>query len=259
MSSSPVSSGAVAPAASPSSAADDHPLSVGIDTSPSRLEASRFDFNGAPRDGVSTVRLRRIEPNESSDVLAAVREVVLEYIAGLGIDMAFQDVSSEVADLPGEKYTTAGNGVFYVIEDVDGTEAAVAAAAPGTSVSPVLVGCVALKDLGSGVCETKRLFIRSAWRGRDLGRLLLVHLIDAATRAGFDTMKLDTLARFDAANTLYERLGFASCEPYNYNPQPDVRYFVLEGLQAGAFVVGREDAYSRQPRGRKPAAAAASQ
>jgi GNAT superfamily N-acetyltransferase len=170
--------------------------------------------------------------------------------------MSFQNVSTELDELPGRKYTAVGGGALYVLESTTPTTAASAHAGPASGeVAPAaasggLVGCIALKDLGSGIAEAKRLFVRPAWRGMDLGRLLLVHIIDVAAQAGYERIRLDTLARFTQANALYALLGFKSIPPYNFNPQDDVLYFELNELPTREYIKGREEQYAPVPRPR---------
>lgn len=184
--------------------------------------------------------------------VAAVRALFLEYFNGMGIDMTFQNVAAELDNLPGAKYSADAGGFLYLLESVtaerEGDAAAVVAdgeAAAGIT----LAGCIALRDLGSGIAEAKRLYVRPAWRGRDLGRLLLVQIIDVARQAGYATIRLDTLARFKAANAIYAKLGFQRIDPYNYNPEADVLYFELPGLQSSdrCYTQGRERYFCEVP------------
>jgi putative acetyltransferase len=210
-------------------------------------------FNGS---GSKRFQLRRMENSDDVIFTTVVRALFSEYMNGLGIDMAFQDVTKELAELPGQKYTAAGNGALFVLEDTQPSDASVASAnaelaAAGVSSSaapPVLVGCIAVKDLGDQTAEAKRLFCRPCVRGLDLGRLLLVHIIDIAAQAGYDRIYLDTLARFTQANALYALLGFQKIPPYNFNPQDDVLYFELAGLPKREFRKGREEVYAPTPR-----------
>jgi len=255
--------------------------------------------------------LRMMTDAEGESTVRSVRDLLLEYIASLGIDMTFQNVDEELAILPGERYSPQHGGALLLLyadkqEDSNNNEckhpscscgstqpasdltspshstiaASPTAAANAPSPSPTpshpcsccsscptqcpsssLVGCVGLKSLGDGISEAKRLFIRPTYRGRDLGRLLLVQAIELAKWIGYHTIRLDTLGRFTAANALYASLGFVRIPPYNYNPQPDVLYFEIANLQGKCqhtgnssnsmvddFRVGREDAFQPRPR-----------
>ena len=91
----------------------------------------------------------------TDDDIAACRDLLREYAASLGFDLSFQDFEREVAD-PAAVY-------------------AVILLAPER-------GCVALRDLGDGICEMKRLYVRPAARGTGVGRALAQAVIDEARR-----------------------------------------------------------------------------
>ncbi len=136
--------------------------------------------------------------------IAEVRELFLEYAHSIGVDLSFQNFDEELAMLPG---------------DYD----------------PILVarwnnelaGGVALHDLGGGVCEMKRLYVRPAFRAHGAGRALALRIIEEARKRGFRAMRLDTLPTMRDAMRLYESLGFADIEPYRYNPIAGSRFLEL--------------------------------
>jgi putative acetyltransferase len=80
-------------------------------------------------------------------------------------------------------------------------------------------GCVALRNLGDGICEMKRMFLPIQFRGRGIGRALANQALRDAKIAGYTRMRLDTSIRQFEAIGLYERLGFKRIEPYY--PLPD--------------------------------------
>ena len=146
---------------------------------------------------------------DSSALLEATREIFREYAARLGVDLCFQNFEAELAGLPGE-YTEPSGALLLAF--VDGQ----------------LAGCGAMRALAdvdySNACEMKRLYVRRAFRGFGLGRLLAQTLLDRATAAGFSNMLLDTLDDMEAARGLYTALGFEEIPPYYFNPIPGAHY-----------------------------------
>jgi ribosomal protein S18 acetylase RimI-like enzyme len=140
---------------------------------------------------------------------AAVESIFREYVASLSEDITFQDFEAEFAGLPG-KYARPGGAVLIAW---DGAQAA---------------GAVAYRMVEPGVCEMKRLYVRPAFRGRDIGRELAEELIDDARRAGYRTMLLDTLASMQSARALYRALGFRPVEAYYDNPLPGTMYMARD-------------------------------
>lgn len=87
-------------------------------------------------------------------------------------------------------------------------------------------GCVALRDLGDGVCEMKRMFVYPDYRGKAVGRALGAAIVAAARQMNYDTMRLDTGRRQIEAQTLYHRLGFRNIDPYYAIPD-DLRGWLV--------------------------------
>ena len=70
------------------------------------------------------------------------------------------------------------------------------------------IGILMLKDLGDGVCEMNRMFVREGARGSGAGRALLKRLRDRAVEMGFTNMTLSALSRHHEAIALYRSMGF---------------------------------------------------
>jgi ribosomal protein S18 acetylase RimI-like enzyme len=135
-----------------------------------------------------------------------------EYMDGIGVDISFQGTQAELAALPG-KYS-APAGLVLIARDDDGTA----------------LGCIAVRPLADrpADCEMKRLYVRPAARGRNLGRLLAEAIIAHAKTTGYRRMYLDTLATMQPALRLYASLGFREVAAYYHNPLPGVRYLALD-------------------------------
>ena len=139
----------------------------------------------------------------------ATRTILRDYAASLDVDLSFQHFEAELAALPGEYLAPGG---LLLLALVGGAVAACGAFRP-------------LLDADTpNACEMKRLFVRPAFRGFGLGRMLAQSLMDRATEAGYSAMLLDTLDDMEAARSLYESLGFAEVPPFYFNPLPGAHY-----------------------------------
>lgn len=88
---------------------------------------------------------------------------------------------------------------------------------PGTADD--LAGVVGIWSLGSyGASEMKRLYVRPPWRGIGLGRRLAEAAVEAARKAGYRSICLDTLEFMTKARSLYKDMGFAEIPAYYDNP-----------------------------------------
>jgi ribosomal protein S18 acetylase RimI-like enzyme len=78
----------------------------------------------------------------------------------------------------------------------------------------VTCGCIALGRLSNDICEMRTLFVRPECRGEGAGRKLAEACIEQARQFGYKTIRLDTLAFMEGAQTLYRLMGFYPIEPY---------------------------------------------
>ena len=87
-----------------------------------------------------------------------------------------------------------------------------------------LAGCVAVRPIDAAICELKRLYVRSAYRGTGLGRRLTETALQAARDLGYTRIRLDTLPQMQAAQRLYEDLGFRDIPAYYGEPMAGQRF-----------------------------------
>lgn len=152
--------------------------------------------------------MKLIQANTPAEIKTA-RELFEEYAAWLEISLCFQNFDQELAGLPGD-YAPPGGRLLLAIADDQ------------------IAGCVALRKIGDGTCEMKRLFLRSAFRGRGLGRKLAEAIIAEARQIGYERLRLDTLpGRMDQAIGIYRSLGFRETPPYYENPVESATFMEL--------------------------------
>ena len=70
------------------------------------------------------------------------------------------------------------------------------------------VACGALQQVAPGVGEINRMYVRPAWRGQGLSRLILAALEERAVELGFHLLRLETEMEAGRAIRLYEGAGF---------------------------------------------------
>jgi GNAT superfamily N-acetyltransferase len=84
------------------------------------------------------------------------------------------------------------------------------------------LGCGALRVLGDGVAEVKRMYVAPAARGRGVAKAVLAGLEEAARERGWTTLRLETGPRQPEAIGLYSQAGYRPIEAFGaYVDAPD--------------------------------------
>jgi ribosomal protein S18 acetylase RimI-like enzyme len=131
-----------------------------------------------------------------------------EYVAWIGLDLAFQEIEKEIADLPGD-YDPPGGALLVAETDHQ------------------LVGMIAMRPIDRSTVEMKRLFVRPHARGHGLATELINRLLDEARHAGYEEIRLDTLPMMTGAQSLYESAGFEDIDPYYETPIAGTRFMAM--------------------------------
>jgi ribosomal protein S18 acetylase RimI-like enzyme len=151
-----------------------------------------------------------------------VCELFLEYSASLNFNLDFQNFEHEIKNLPGEYSAPFGKLYLALYKNQP-------------------AGCVALKKISSGYCEMKRLFVRSKFRGMNIGKALTEIIIHEAQRVGYKFMRLDTVPAMSSARKLYKEFGFKEIPPYRFNPVEGAVYLELDLGKEGSINVNVQD------------------
>jgi ribosomal protein S18 acetylase RimI-like enzyme len=149
-----------------------------------------------------------LELVESQEQTAAARGLFLEYAAAIGVDLEYQGFTAELAALP-LPYVPP-HGALLIAR-----------------INHVTAGCVALRRIDEQTGEMKRLYVRPVFRSSGLGKHLIGETIQAARRAGYVVLRLDTLPSMAAAQGLYRSLGFSEIPAYNRTHLPGTRFYEL--------------------------------
>jgi len=140
--------------------------------------------------------------------IEAVRGLWIRYWQSLELPSDFQGFSDERDSLPGVYAPPDGR---LLLARIDGRP----------------IGTAALRRLGEGTCEAKRLFVDPAYRGHGVARALLARLVEDARGAGYREMYGDTLPSMKQALRLYNQIGFVEVGPYSPKPTPDAIFLKL--------------------------------
>lgn len=145
-----------------------------------------------------------IVPTSTSEV-ADGRALNYEYIEQLGAQPLLrpyfeaQNFATDIDQMP--RGYEAPDGVYLV-----------------AYVNKVPAGTVAVRRLDETTCEMKRLYVRPAYQGLGLGRMLAEKVVMESKKLGYARIRLDnSKSVMTKANALYTSLGFYEIEPYNKN------------------------------------------
>ena len=171
--------------------------SVGVTVAADRISAA------------DSSRLQIGEAGSDARLVSAARGLFREYQVELDIDLGFQGFDAEVTSLPAPYAPPSGCLLLATLADRP-------------------VGCVALRAIGPGAAELKRLYVRRSARGHGIARQLALAALAHARAQRYERVVLDTLATMAAAQRLYRSLGFRATEPYAFNPVPGTRFMALD-------------------------------
>ena len=136
------------------------------------------------------------------------KNLIVEYVKWLNLDLSFQNFDQEMADLP-KMYTTNDGGLFIAY------------------LNEAPIGIVGLRRFSEADAEVKRMFVRDEAKGKGVGKLLLQKCIGIAKALHYRSIKLDTGAFMKAAIHLYISHGFAEIPAYRFNPHESAKYYEL--------------------------------
>ncbi|MGA7159920.1 MAG: GNAT family N-acetyltransferase [Bacteroidota bacterium] len=144
----------------------------------------------------------------SREQIAIARELFVEYAQSLNVSLCFENLDTEVSELPGPY--APPDGCLLLAEE-------------GTRIA----GCVALKKVDNRLSEMKRLYVRGEFRGKGLGKKLTMSIGEHARKIGYERMRLDTLPSMKEAIALYRSLGFVEIPPYRDLPVPGALFMEI--------------------------------
>ncbi len=132
---------------------------------------------------------RPIQAKDNPPMAGIIREVMTEFkTVGPGYSIEDPEVDHLL-----ETYSEPGH-VYWVAEE----EGRILG---GGGIAPLAGGA-------PGTCELRKMYFLPEARGRGLGKQLVEGLLKEARRLGYTQCYLETVARMQAANGLYQKFGF---------------------------------------------------
>jgi GNAT superfamily N-acetyltransferase len=151
------------------------------------LHRSITEVRMASMDSATTIR-RELEPGDLGAIIAHHGRV---YAEGFGLDASFEaHVGASVAAAGKRGWPGPREGVWIV--EREGAHA----------------GSVALTDEGDDTAALRWVVLDPALRGQGLGRRLVGEAVEAARRAGYESIGLETFSELTAAAHIYRSHGF---------------------------------------------------
>lgn len=141
----------------------------------------------------NTFSFRQIEQKDNPAVAKLIRTVMTEFGA---VGAGYSIMDKEVDEM-WETYTTP-NAYFFVLEK-----------------DAKIVGCGGIGPLQGGdvgTCELKKMYFYAEARGYGMGRKMVEKCLEKAKSMGYTTCYLETIERMQAANSLYQKMGFELLE-----------------------------------------------
>lgn len=135
------------------------------------------------------VTIRAIEQRDNETLAFIIRSVLTEFGAARPGTVYFDPTTDDLYTLFRKK-----NAAYFIAQKEQRLLG-------GAGVYPTA-------GLPEGCCELVKLYLLPAARGLGLGKKLMQQCFDAAKKAGFTSMYLETLPELNLAVGLYEKMGF---------------------------------------------------
>ena len=143
------------------------------------------------------------------DELEMIKELFVDYYDWLGGEKQLPDFEVELTGLPGDYEEPSGRLLLALEDDWP-------------------VGCIALREVEQGTGEIKRLYVRDDYKGKGIGKTLIVRIIEEAKRVGYKNIRLDTAIFMKQAVHLFHAYGFRDVNSADSDINADDLYMELK-------------------------------
>jgi GNAT superfamily N-acetyltransferase len=158
---------------------------------------------------MSTTHFFTIKKATSTTDFENGKRLFIQYIQSLHFELNFQDVDRELEEIHMEY--NLPTGVLLLVYEGDKA-----------------IACAGVRKIDTRIAELKRMFVDPAYRGHQLGQLLLQKALHEARLLGYRSIRLDTVPEMQPAIRLYSAAGFREIGAYRFNPMPGAIYMEKE-------------------------------
>lgn len=151
------------------------------------------------------MQIREIKPEDNAELARVIRSILEEH----GVAR------------PGTVYTDPTTDQLFQLFETEGSIYYVA-----TDHGRIIGGCgiYPTKGLPDGMSELVKLYLISEYRGKGIGRELMLRSIAFAKEWGYDSLYLETMDELSSAIQLYKDLGFETLD----GPLGETGHFACE-------------------------------
>lgn len=123
--------------------------------------------------------------------VAIARQIIYPTLKEYGLDPEPTVTDADVEDIE-RHYGKPGS--YFCIAEYDGLP----------------VGTGGLRQISDKRCELRKMYLLTEFRGKGIGKQLLIHLVTRAKDMGYREITLETASVLREAIRLYERFGFVT-------------------------------------------------
>jgi len=140
--------------------------------------------------------------------IPAIKELVYGVLNEYGLEPDPETTDADLEDIQASYFDRGGRFDVLVNEEDE------------------IVGTVGLYNLGSEICELRKMYLQPSSRGRGHGKRILDFSIQNAHSMGFKRVILETASVLKEAIVLYERFGFRPLQSHSLANRCDQAYFL---------------------------------
>lgn len=97
------------------------------------------------------------------------------------------------------------------------------------------IGCGSFKFYEEGVAEVKRVYLKEQYRGKGLGKYLMIELEKQAAKKGYKQLILETGKPLTEAMRLYEHLGYEVIPNYGQYKEMKESICMAKDIEGGSI------------------------